>query len=300
MSPEARAIAFPNEAKKLLSASRASEGLHAEGAFKAAIEAARDACHQQLAQLFYSMALAYFAQAEKRNGEVFVRGDVESPDAITPRISRMESVSRSLGTEGVGEAEILRLASAPAFGGSYRARSRRWCRAAIDTSNGHHIGALELLAAHLILDGQQVSAIAVYNFIAKESRSARQRGFALANCGKALLDLGRPQDAAAACERAMRSSSEDGLALANLAVSRLLIRDVRGALRAYTNLARRAGEDLDLGEKLPRLLSSDIAFARRHVGIPVQDFQVMWKELQSLGLVSRKGKSPTPSVETGP
>lgn len=286
------------EARPFLSAAHATAALQGNAAFEAALESARECCQRQLAQLFYALALAHFAKAERTNAQVYVRGPVQDPKNVESSLAAAAETTRSFRSDPLDEDGILSLASASTVGGNPRARSRRWCRAAIEASQGKHWGALELLAAHLVIEGRQDAALAIYEFIAKEASSSRRRGSALSNSAKALLDLGQPRAAAEVCVSALRNAEEDGLTLANLAVSKLLVRDVRGALRAYTHLARVAGRDASLGEKLPELLASDLAFARHHVGIPARDFQAMWKELQSLGLVRRKRGPQTLSVET--
>lgn len=261
--------------------------LTSQSAEAIARDAALQECCVRLAEHFYTLALSYFAAAEKRRREVYVRTEVRPPKEIYTDLARLGGIARCFIGDNQDLDGLLRLAGDPVLRGTLRNRSRRWCEAAVAVSEGSHFPAMELLAAHLLLDRRVAAALVVYNRIAATTPSPRLRGFSLSNAAKALLELNRPKAALRACEEALSLLPDDCVALANLATASLMVMDVERALTSYRKIAHIRGTDPLIAPKLGQLLTSDLRWVERNEIVSQAQAKKIRKELQVLELIDR-------------
>lgn len=250
-------------------------------------KAALGECWRGIAEDFYALGLSYFASSVGRNQNVYVRGSLKPPRTVLENLKNLADAAHGFGGNDHDGRRFLHIARNPFRVSSLRSRSRQWCEAAVAVSGGRHVQAMELLAAHLMLEGRSAAALLLYNRIAFTTDSQRLRAFSLSNAGKALLDLGCPRAAASACEQAISIFPGDPIAHSNLAISKLLIFDFAGALATYERICDLGRKERADDSRVRGLIDSDLRWVEKRNAIPAQQVKKIRKELQVMGLADR-------------
>ncbi len=263
-----------------------------------ALDEARRTHRARLAELFYELALAYFAEAERASERVLVLGTPRAAAGVRKDLDFASGVGRAISDDSEESERWLDRARGDDEGDLHR-RSRSWCNAAVALSGAHHEGALELLGALLVLEGRDAAALVAFDHLAETTRSPEIRARTLSNRSKALLDLGCPRDAEAAAERAAALSPGHAYAHSNLATSRLLQGNVSGALRAWASLAEVCPPSQSGAHaRIERLVRSDLRWASRRSGRTAHAARMAHDELKSMGLFCRSMATPTSASRT--
>jgi len=276
-----RARDLLSAAAGLATADRAERWLRGAAGLERASSAALAHGRDRLADLLYRLALALFADAVRESARVLVLDEPKPPAEIRRQIAASRRFARSLARASRADDRFVELADVDSSGADARRESRRACEAAIALSAGRHLPALELLAGHLVTEGDAPAALPIYDRLASSSRSA-ERARSLSNRGKALLDLGRSDAACRSCEEAIRLLPEHGYAHANLGVARLLEGDVPGAVEAYERADAICVRDASQRGALPRLVRADLRWARGSPRVPRRHVRSLARELRSM------------------